>query len=69
MRDVSTEVADGDIIDTFSVPVISPAPAQQEEIGGNYDLATITIGYMLASINNGGCSSSHITTMAEGKSS
>ena len=66
MRDVTTGDVEGDLIDNFSIPLSSPAPAEPQPIVGTYELATITIGYTLASINNGVCSSSLITTTAEG---
>ena len=67
MRDLHVELSIGAIMDTFSVAVDFPAPTEHQEIVGTYELATITIGYTLASINNGACSSSPITTTAEGK--
>ena len=68
MRDVSTEVVEGDLIDTFNIAVSSPAPTNPQTIVWSFKLATITIGYTLASINNRFCSSSPITTTtAEGK--
>ena len=67
MRDVTTGNMEGDLIDNFSIQISSPAPAEPQPIVGVYELATITIGYTLASINNGVCSSSPITTTAQGK--
>ena len=67
MRDNSTAVVAGDVIDIFSFSVSSLAPAELHQSVGVYQLATITIGYMLASINNGICSSSLATTTTEGK--
>ena len=58
MRGASTTVEEGDLIDTFSIPVSSPAPAGVQETIGTYNLATITIGYRLATIKNKICSSS-----------
>ena len=69
MREVSTKVVEGHLIDNFSIPLSSPVPAEPQQIIGVHELATITIGYTLASINNGVCSSSLITTRAEGKCS
>ena len=66
IRDVSTGAVEGDLIDNFSIPLSSPAPAEPQQIVGVYELATITIGYTLASINIGVCSSSLVTTTAEG---
>ena len=67
MRDVSKAVVAGDIIDKFSIPVSSPAPVKPKEYVGTYELATIIIDYMLASISHSVCSSSIITPTAEGK--
>ena len=67
MRDAFTEVVGGNLIDNFSIPLSSTAPADPQQIVGAYQLATITINYTMASINGGFCSSSFITTTAEGK--
>ena len=67
MRDVSLPLMDGHLMDTFSIPVISPAPTEQQKIVGDYQLATVTISYTLESINNAVCTSSLITSKTEGK--
>ena len=67
MRDLHEGSSNGDIMDIFNVAVQFPAPTEHQEIVGAFELATITIGYALASINNCVCSSSPITTTAEGK--
>ena len=69
MRDVSTTSEAGQLIDKFIIPVSSPAPAKPNKYVGTYELATIIIDYMLASISSSVCSSSLITTTAEGKCS
>ena len=53
MRDSNTEALEGDIIDNFTVPVSVSSVIQPQIITGSYQLATITIGYLMKSINYG----------------
>ena len=48
MKEVSTKVVEGHLIDKFSIPVSFPAPAEPQEIVGVYELATITIAWLHA---------------------
>ena len=67
MREVSTAVAEGDIIDIFNVPVSLIATNEQQQIVGYYDLAAISISYSLTTITNTAYYPSLITTSTEGK--
>ena len=69
MRDVSTEVPDGNIIDNFSVPVNLSTASGKQEIVGSFELATITVGYTLISITNSIYYPSVIATLPEGECS
>ena len=55
MRDVSRTEADGDIIDTFSVPVSSSNGKDRKIIVGNEGRANITLGYTLSCIDSNSC--------------
>ena len=65
MRDVSIEVAEGDIIDIFDVNLT--ATNEHLQIVGYYDIAAININYNITIITNNSYYSSLITTSTEGK--
>ena len=67
MREVSSLVAEGDIIDTFSVSVNLNATNEHHQIVGYYDIAAISISYSLTTITNTACYPSLVTTSTEGK--
>ena len=67
MREVSTAVAEGDIIDIFNVSVNLNATSEQQPIIGYYDIAAISISYSLTTITNTACYPSLIATSTEGK--
>ena len=69
MRDESVVEDDGDIIDTFCVPVSSSSGKDRETINGREGLANITLGYILSCTDKNNCQPPTNTPTLESKHS
>ena len=60
MRDVSTEVPEGDLIDIFTIMVNYTEP---ETFAGSFGIATITLGYLITTTDISTVNSPLINTL------
>ena len=66
MRELSTYVEEGDVIDSFNVLLDLSSDRNREVINGSEGLASITLGYQISCSDNSGCESPTNIPTSEG---